>query len=408
MEEYKEQARRIEEKRKQSAEGNLANFQFVDAINNLMYEKYNTNCNLFTLKDKANVRRMIQSAMKNTEKGLKESKLLQEIHEDLKNEGEDVKQLLQESRAIEAQIQELVERLEQARAGRQEHEKRRGQLLGELEDLKLALAETTRHKEDKETSFKAKCEETLKILARARDEQAKQLEALEVQLEMKKIKHSLHLDSLTQHESIDLVKLQNELKAIEMKTEQLKFASKQYLREKEKEYEAVKLEWNEMLDRRNRLLGILESEKESAKEKSTKVRRLRELIGHAEQQEKIYTYDVECELRNKKYGVAERSGAKTEATQDDDMDTIKEEDKESSRSSPEDRFQLVVGEASQKLLKMQQVVVKLFEIHMKKKELEKKSKQGSSQPDLNESKEILSLRSQAEKLMTELSKKEDQ
>ena len=88
---------KIEEKRKQSAEGNLANFQFVDAINNLMYEKYNTNCNLFTLKDKANVRRMIQSAMKNTEKGLKESKLLQEIHEDLKNEGEDVKQLLQEA-----------------------------------------------------------------------------------------------------------------------------------------------------------------------------------------------------------------------------------------------------------------------------------------------------------------------
>ena len=217
------------------------------------------------------------------------------------------------------------------------------------------------------------------------------------------------MDSLTQHESIDVVRLQNELKAIEMKSEQLKFASKQYLKEKEKEYEAIKVEWNEMLDRRNRLLSLLESEKQAVKDKSTKIRRLNELIGHAEQQEKIFTYDVECELRNKKYGIAEKSGAKTEATQDEDMNTIQEEEKESSRTNPDQRHRLIVTDAIEKLQKMQQVVVKLFEIHMKKRELKKKPKHGSSsQTDLNESKEILSLRSQAEKLMTELSKKEDQ
>ena len=417
MEEYKQSVKKAENRKKEKAEGNLANFQFVNAINNLMYDKYDTNCKTFSLKDKANCRKMIQSAIKNTSRCAKVVDRLKSAFDEIKNDNEDVRLVMEENEEMEKDIGGLIKRMEECQEVKRREGQKRQELLEKMDGLRVKLNESLLRRDDKEEKVRQKCGETVRILERARDEKKKQLEYIEMQLEMKKVKESVLIDCDSQQESIELVRMENEIKSMDIKLEQLKYASKEYVKEKEREYERIKGEWSEMMEDRARKLDVLEREKEVEKERATRLRRMKEQLKYVEQEEEMHRFDIECEIRNRKYGIGETLATEnTGPNQDGDGN---EEMESSSRGKVDEQYQMIVEESKEKLGKMHKLVTTLFEIHLKKAEMQqkkatgkkRKSSNGTGSPadgnsytDIGSNKDILTLRSQAERLMNELSR----
>ena len=391
MQDYLTHKRREESAQKSRADANLANFQFVDAINSLMAKNYDDNCNRFSLKDKAHVRQMILAAK---DGAVKDSKLLKERQrecQEMEVEADIVNEILGQNSALRRILDQFDEALQEQTYYKQTEEARRAVLLKELDVVKAEFQDLVARRQAKENALEARCKESLNVLASTRENLRNQIDSLEVQLQTRKLQDDVNLQTLTAAHNSALTKLEAERGDMNIKIEQLRFASKQFIREKEREHDEIKREWDSVMKRREDLLIRLDELRKGENDRLGEIRRLKEEKVQAEQGERVRLFDIECQIRNKKYSLEEKaveqrvmekgSGAKSEATRDDeDID-----EGEYSGDSVERKLEGVVRRARQKFTQMHGIVELLGEL----------TKPGTER-------EKAALRSQAAKLMNTL------
>ena len=333
MQDYLTHKRREESAQKSRADANLANFQFVDAINSLMAKNYDDNCNRFSLKDKAHVRQMILAAK---DGAVKDSKLLKERQrecQEMEVEADIVNEILGQNSALRRILDQFDEALQEQTYYKQTEEARRAVLLKELDVVKAEFQDLVARRQAKENALEARCKESLNVLASTRENLRNQIDSLEVQLQTRKLQDDVNLQTLTAAHNSALTKLEAERGDMNIKIEQLRFASKQFIREKEREHDEIKREWDSVMKRREDLLIRLDELRKGENDRLGEIRRLKEEKVQAEQGERVRLFNIECQIRNKKYSLEERaveqrvmekgSGAKSEATRDDeDIDEI--------------------------------------------------------------------------------------
>lgn len=311
MEDYINYRRQLEKQKTRTGNENLANYQFVQAVNSLTGMNYDMDCNKFSLRDKAHVRTLIQLAKQSQvreKSSLADSvaslNAMKKVHPKLTESVEafssNIGVLEQESRMLD----ELTSREEQ---GLHDETNKRRELVFRLQDLKAEFDKMKESRNEQEKGLAERCGATIQILERKKADLIKEIEPLQIQYETYKVKENILDEAQNQAERAELLGLETELKDFQIKTAQLTLTANQFLRDKEREYAAIQEEWAQVMQERRSRLSQLDQLKE-------KEREIRALIDEAQHQTKwasrmetILKLDEESEIRNKKFNLPKRS-----------------------------------------------------------------------------------------------------
>lgn len=311
MEDYINYRRQLEKQKTRTGNENLANYQFVQAVNSLTGMNYDMDCNKFSLRDKAHVRTLIQLAKKSQvreKSSLADSvaslNAMKKVHPKLTESVEafssNIGALEEESRMLD----QLTSREEQ---GLQDETNKRRELVFRLQDLKAEFDKMKESRNEQEKGLAERCGATIQILERKKADLIKEIEPLQIQYETYKVKENILDEAQNQAERAELLGLETELKDFQIKTAQLTLTANQFLRDREREYGAIQEEWAQVMQERRSRLSQLDQLKE-------KEREIRALIDEAQHQTKwasrmetILKLDEESEIRNKKFNLPKRS-----------------------------------------------------------------------------------------------------
>ena len=326
--------KKLEREKRLQGNDNLANFQFVQAINSLTGMNYDLDCNKFSLRDKAHVRNLIQLAKASQ---VREKSVLADSVASLKSlknthpkVAESVQAFEQNIAALEqenAMLDDLSQREEEEFV--QEAERRRG-LVGQLEELKQEFEQMKMARNEQERGVAERCQETIKILERRKADLTKEIEPLQIQCETLRVKDSISLEAEQQAARSELLAMENELKEYQIKTTQLTFNANEFLRCKEKEYALIQAEWENVMQERRGRLNQLDELKEKERELRLMIEEASQQTKWASRMENVLKLEEESEVRNKKYNLPPRH-SKQESEQKPSVDTLSRSPQSQSR-----------------------------------------------------------------------------
>lgn len=345
--------RYLEEKNKQREElalkdeHNLANYQFVDAINGLISRNYNENCKGFSLKDKAHIRKLIDQTKQQAEGEKKKMASLNAALGKLKEQVRVKESAAQTNQRLRQDIECLHDAEVQADQEMDEVLNQKRGLEERFVQAKKQLERQRSKKDTRETKLGENCSQSLSLLKNSRDALAKEVERLELQSQTNNIQKSLDRAISEQGSRGELLMLEQQLKAFDIRLEALKFNSKSFIKQKEREYDEIREQWSQLMAERERRLQELEEQKKGEGEKRKAILNLRselKMVGH---RAKLSEFEMECQQRNRRYGLSS-SGKKTDRT------GIEEPEEE--QAELDKQIGLVVAEAKDKLRQMEEVV----------------------------------------------------
>ena len=373
----------------------LASYQFVDKINSLMSKQYSEDCKKFSLRDKARVRKMTEDAVARAKEARQEVKHLKVIKQETESECEAVKNVIEQNERIKQDVDALANRLAAEENVSLEAQEFKKDLLKKLEGAKIEFSKLVNKKGQKEKALEERCNEALRVLSSTRDELKQQVESLETQMETKKLQETISIETENQRYKAEGSLLDGQLKDYDIKMEQLKFHSRQYMQEKEKEQALIKQQWDQLQKERDRLAQTLEELKQEDKDKEDQIRRLKERIKGLEQDENIVNFDIECKLRNEKYGLSNRKAAKSEATRADYDSPLASPSNKESSDDIDKQLDEVVCQAKAKLRRMAEVVGMMLEMN-------NIQQSGTGEPGSVQSRDVETIRSNVGQIIREI------
>ena len=101
----------------------------------------------------------------------------------------------------------------------------------------------------------------------------------------------------------------NELKDVDVRIEQLRFASQQFIKEKEREYDSIQEQTAVYSNKREQLVLELDKLKEAEDKKTREIKRLKNVLLQAEQRERVINFDIDCQIRSNKYDLPDTNNA---------------------------------------------------------------------------------------------------